>query len=93
MNIEHDHSDYHREKIVGNLIQAEDHLRSQPCPECVDKHLVSAGSYLEEETATNPNSSPELLALAERVREIRRKIQELNNIKHSIDQQKLQATI
>jgi uncharacterized membrane protein len=94
MNTEHtEHSDFHKEKIVGNLIQAEDHLRSQPCPECLDKHLVSASQYLEEENSTNPNSNPELLALAERIREIRRKIQELNNQKNIRDQQRLQSTV
>jgi hypothetical protein len=51
--------------------------------------------YLTEEVSTNPNSPDreELLALADRVREIRRRIQELNNQKHTIDQQKLQATV
>jgi len=49
--------------------------------------------YLEEEISTNPEANPELLALAERVREIRRRIQELNNMKHTNEQQKLQTTV
>jgi thiamine kinase-like enzyme len=89
-----DHSDYHKEKIIGNLGALEDHLRTQPCEQCMDKHGVLATQYLEEEASTNPDANrEELLALAERVREIRRRIQELNNMKHSIDQQKLQSTV
>jgi len=93
MTTEHDHSEYHKEKIIGNLSQLEDHLRSQPCSECCQKHAINASQYLEEQSATNPDSNPELLKLAERVREIRRRLQELNNMKHSHDQQKLQSTV
>jgi hypothetical protein len=50
--------------------------------------------YLTEEASTNPNANrEELLALADRVREIRRRIQELNDMKHIGEQQKLQTTI
>ena len=94
MGEEHDHSAYHQERIQGNLQALEDHLRSQPCKECSDKHAVNISSYLEEEASTNPNANrEELLALADRVREIRRRIQELSNMKHTSEQQKLQTTV
>jgi len=94
MTEEHDHSAYHQEKIQGNMQALEDHFRSQPCGECCDKHAVNISQYLEEQASTNPDrNSQELLALAERVREIRRKFQELNNQKNIIDQQKLQSTV
>jgi hypothetical protein len=58
------------------------------------KHSLGMEQYLEEEASTNPNANrDELLALADKVREIRRKIQELQNIKHTSDQQKLQSTV
>jgi hypothetical protein len=66
----------------------------QPIKLVGQKHSLGLEGYLEEEASTNPDANrEELLALAERVREIRRRIQELNNMKHSIDQQKLQSTV
>jgi len=88
-----EHSGFHLDKATSNLIQSEDHLRQQPCPNCLDKHLLSASEYLTEEKATNPDANPELLKFADEIREIRRKIQELNNQKHTIDQQKLKSTV
>jgi hypothetical protein len=81
--------------MAGNLIQAEQHLRSDYCPHCLEKHLLGSEMYMSEQASTNPNSPnrDELLALADRVREIRRRIQELNNMKHTTDQQKLQSTV
>jgi hypothetical protein len=50
--------------------------------------------YLTEEASTNPNANrDELLALADRVREIRRRIQEISSMKYTGEQQKLQSTI
>ena len=87
------HSRFHRDKITGNLIQLQDHLREYQCPECIDKHALSVISYMEEELATNPNASPELLELAEKVREIRRRIQEMNDIKMATDKNRLDSTL
>lgn len=89
----HDHSEHHRERIIGNLVQAEDHLRSDYCPECLDKHLISAGMYMEEQASTNPEKDRKLMEYAERIREIRRKIQEMNDIKHENDKRRLSSTI
>jgi hypothetical protein len=72
--------------LVPNAWQTSDELDGQ-------KHSLGLESYLQEEQATNPNANPELLALADRVREIRRRIQELNNMKHTSEQQKLQSTV
>jgi len=89
----HDHSKHHREEMVKNLIQAEDHLRKDFCPECLDKHLLGGEAYMEEELSTNPDAERELLELAEKVRQIRRKIQEMNNIKHENDTRKIETTL
>jgi len=48
---------------------------------------------MEEEVSTNPRANKELLELAERVREIRRRIQEMNEMKHENMARKLQSTI
>lgn len=74
--------------MISNLIQAEDHLRSEYCPECLDKHLTSASAYMEEEVSTNPEANKRLLELAEKVRQIRREIQEMENMKHTNDLRK-----
>ncbi len=86
----HDHSSFHKEKMVSNLIQAEDHLQGQHCPECEDKHLRSASAYMEEEVSHNPEGSdPRLLMLAQKVRNIRRELQEMEGIKHDNSQDTL----
>jgi len=87
------HSEFHRDKMVSNLIQAQDHLREYQCPECIDKHLLSSVAYMEEELSTNQNANPELLALAERVREIRRRIQEMNDVKMANSQKRLGSIV
>ena len=87
------HSEFHRDKMVSNLIQLQDHLREYSCPECMDKHALSTVAYMEEEMATNPNANPELMALAERVREIRRRIQEMNDVKMANSQKRLGSIV
>lgn len=87
------HSKFHNEKMIANLIQSEDHLRQEYCPECLQKHLLGSESYMEEEVSTNPDANKRLLELAERVREIRREIQEMNEAKHGNMRQKLQSTV
>lgn len=79
---EHNHSTHHKEEMIKNLIQAENHLTKDYCPECLNKHLLGAEAYMEEEVSTNPNANPELLELAQRVREIRRRLQKMENIRH-----------
>ena len=93
MTTEHDHSEHHRDEMIKNAVALESHLQKNHCPECEMKHSYALEGALEEEISTNPEANPELLALAERVREIRRRIQELNNMKHTNEQQKLQTTV
>lgn len=85
----HNHSEFHNEKMISNLVQAEDHLTSQNCPECEDKHLSSAAAYMEEEVQHNPRADPRLLALAQKIRNVRRELQEMQGIKHDISLDKL----
>lgn len=85
----HDHSEFHNEKMVSNLIQAEDHLQAQHCPECEDKHLRSASAYMEEEVSHNPSADPRLLMLAQKVRNVRRELQSMQGMKHDNSQDTL----
>jgi polyhydroxyalkanoate synthesis regulator phasin len=91
---EHDHSEHHKDEMIKNAIALESHLQGNHCVECESKHGYAIEGALQEQASTNPNANrDELLALADRVREIRRRIQELNNQKHTIDQRKLQSTV
>jgi hypothetical protein len=95
MSIEHDHSEHHRDEMIKNAVALESHLHGNHCVECESKHSYALEGALQEQASTNPNSPDrqELLSLADKVREIRRRIQELNDMKHTNEQQKLQSTV
>lgn len=43
-----DHADASRFKAEKQLLALEDHIRVDPCPACMNKHLTSAVTFLEE---------------------------------------------
>jgi len=70
-------------EAIKNAIALEDHLTKDPCPECSAKHVLALENYLEEEYHTNPNADRRLLQLAQKVRDIRRELMEMQGLKHN----------
>ena len=89
----HLHTDHHFDSAIKHGIALEEHLRSNPCVECMSKHAYALENYLEEEVATNPNANPRLLQLANKVRDVRRELMEMHGIKHSHSVEKAEQTI
>ena len=42
------HLDYTLDQVAKNLIAIEDHIKSYPCPVCLNKHLLALEEYCEE---------------------------------------------
>jgi len=68
--------EYTKHQLKKHFILLEDHMKSNTCPDCVDKHLSAIEGYAEEGT-TQAESDAEKLAfikIAEAVRKLRKVI-------------------
>lgn len=73
------HYDYTKDEIKKHLVLLEDHLKSDPCPDCLDKHLTAIEGYSEEGTSQTDSEAEKLqfLQLAEKARELRKSLDSL----------------
>lgn len=45
---------YTKDGLRKHLVLLEDHMRQNPCPDCVNKHLLAAEGYAEEGVSMAP---------------------------------------
>jgi hypothetical protein len=74
--VEDPNYDYTKDEIKKNLILLEGHGRSNPCPDCVEKHLFAIEGLSEEgaSMAEEENRRSSMLALADWSRAIRKNL-------------------
>ena len=67
--------DYTKDEIKKNLILLEDHFKKNPCPDCVNKHLMATEGYAEEGIlmAENEKEKVDFFNLASAMRIARKK--------------------
>lgn len=70
--------DYTKQQIKKHQILLEDHLKSNPCPDCVNKHLTAIEGYAEEgiTLSDNPLLTAKFVNLAIETRNARKKFDE-----------------
>lgn len=73
------HANASRFKAVGELLLLEDHLINDPCPECMNKHSITA-SRLMSEAASLEDGQMSDIDYAESIEEIRTKLKPENDI-------------
>ena len=73
------HANASRFKAVGELLLLEDHLINDPCPECMNKHSITA-SRLMSEAASLEDGQMSDIEYAEAIESIREKLKPENDI-------------
>jgi len=86
------HYNYTKDQIKKHLILLEDHLKSNPCSDCIQKHISAIEGYAEEGTLQTDSETEKMqfLQLAEKARELRKS---LDSLKIAELTKKLQKTI
>ncbi len=66
--------EYTKEQLKKHLILLEDHLKTQECPWCVDKHLAAIEGYSEEgmTQASDLEEKLKFMKMAEAARKLRK---------------------
>jgi hypothetical protein len=65
------HLAYTKDMVVKNLIAIEDHVKSYPCPVCLNKHLMALEEYCEEGMPMSDELRPEFDRIADWARDKR----------------------
>lgn len=70
--------DYTVSQIKKHQILLEDHMKANPCPDCVKKHLTAIEGYAEEgiTMSESPEQTANFVNLAIETRNARKKFQE-----------------
>jgi len=76
----HEHYGYTKDELKKNLVLLEGHGKSNPCPECVEKHLLNIEGLSEEGTlmTQRPEERQMFFDIAEWARNTRRKLSEVD---------------
>jgi hypothetical protein len=74
-----DNYNYTKEQIAKNLVLLEDHLKQNPCPDCVNKHMLATEGYADEGIlmAENPQEQLTFLNLSSAMRNARKKFNQM----------------
>jgi hypothetical protein len=74
--IMHDHYNYTKDEIKKNLVLLEAHGKNNPCPDCIDKHLIAIEGLSEEGVlmTENPDERQKFLDMAEWARRARKEL-------------------
>jgi hypothetical protein len=67
---------YTKDQMAKHLVALEDHMKSNPCPDCVNKHLLAIEGLGEEGSTMvqNPEDRLEWLGIADMARNARKKL-------------------
>jgi hypothetical protein len=70
---------YTKDQIKKHLILLEDHMKANPCPDCVNKHITAVEGYAEEglTLAQKPGEQVSFFDLAAQMRNARKKFNEI----------------
>lgn len=70
--------EYTKNQIRKHQILLEDHMKANPCPDCVNKHLTAIEGYAEEGVtmSESPEQTAQFVNLAIDMRNARKKFEE-----------------